>query len=376
MAMAKNVVRSIDGVSYEEWFGREPGSASEFGDLLRSFSEALRGEWLTAVRGNSEQGFCSLFFEKTGLAVWFGGGDRCKLRHSSQDSFGKDENFIEQCRQVFGKSLLAIYPGGRNASRSIIFLFGDKMMDSEHRKKKHETTKAVSLRLSYNEKEKRFVFTVDTVDVRDGIYGVMSTEKIPMTQDSYKQRVRNFQDGQMYEGLVDVAGKVKIPPVYRYIHLADFTRELYQVSVMSGDGQLLVGACAADGRLLIPCQYRDLYCLKVGYAMVMDQNNHFWVIDYDDNAIFGPSIYGVDIYGNSDKYLFYIEYREDVGFECMGIYDVASKTMTAPAEYSYIKYRDDGMFDVVVARDRRRAVVDRFGNEQDLLFSQRNFKKR
>ena len=34
------------------------------------------------------------------------------------------------------------------------------------------------------------------------------------------------------------------------------------------------------------------------------------------------------------------------------------------------------MFDVVVARDRRRAVVDRFGNEQDLLFSQRNFKKR
>ena len=373
-----NNIKIIDGVSYDEWFGRESESAREFGEILTEYSNTLRGQWITSISGDSSQGFCNLFFEKNGLSIWFNREGRCKMRLGGQDTFGRKENFMAGCRGIFGKALLAVYPGGRNGSRTAVFLFGDKMAgDYCQGSGVKKTSTAQALRISYSNKESKLLFSIEPVEIVNGAYVVLSSEKVPMTRGSYKQRLRNISNGVTWECIADEAGNVKVPAKYRYVHLADYTREIYQVSVVGKNGELKVGACDSEGRELIPCEYKDLYCLKVGYALVMDKNNHFWVLDYNNDAIFGPSIYGVDIYGNTDKYLFYTEDNREAGVECLGIYEVSTKTKTAPAVYTYIKYRDDGFFDVKYGGSNgKRAVVDRYGNEQDLMLSPGNFRGR
>ncbi len=98
-----NNIKIIDGVSYDEWFGRESESAREFGEILTEYSNTLRGQWITSISGDSSQGFCNLFFEKNGLSIWFNREGRCKMRLGGQDTFGRKENFMAGCRGILEK---------------------------------------------------------------------------------------------------------------------------------------------------------------------------------------------------------------------------------------------------------------------------------
>lgn len=345
-------------IRYEDWFAREYHDVASLNTEVRSMREKLLGRTLDSVRENRKLGILCCGFGNIKLLLWYPDVTRVKTRLDGRDildwAFDDDQSRFDA---LIGRKLVAMFaipdvfmsPGA-----TALYLEGEDDI--------------VSLKVVPGKGTK----LTGGVSV-EGRYAVLSEERIPMTHGSYAKKLCDMNTGEIRTGITDGRGVTIIRADYNDIQLGDAVRGIYRTvrdkKTSSGDIVTLYGACDDSGREIIPCKYSDLYCMANGCFLVMDADGRWWALDDTDRAIYGPSVYGVDIYGTSPDYLFVVEYNDEAGFECLGIYDVAMMTVTCGAVFSKLKYIGDERFAAtLVEPDGRRIAmtVDKFGNELTL----------
>ena len=101
-----------------------------------------------------------------------------------------------------------------------------------------------------------------------------------------------------------------------------------------------------------------------GFVLVMDYRHKWWVLNEQNEALFGPHNQGVDIYSRNREYLYYIEYNKDAQCEALGIYSVELRTELTEADYIRIQYLGDGTFraqKIFGPGDVRTVLMDPYG---------------
>ena len=167
---------------------------------------------------------------------------------------------------------------------------------------------------------------------------------------------------------MDEDGGSLIPPIYNDIELFSTEKEIYRTSIRKvipgGTDYDLFGLCDETGKEIIPCIYPDLYYMANGFVLVMDYRHKWWVLNEQNEALFGPHNQGVDIYSRNREYLYYIEYNKDAQCEALGIYSVELRTELTDADYIRIQYLGDGTFraqKIFGPGDVRTVLMDPYG---------------
>lgn len=341
-------------MNYEEWFAREYMDRESLSADIRAMRDKLLGRTLDSVMENRDRVMACFTFGSIMLYIWYPDATRVKTGLNGRDLWKEElKDAPYEKGELNGRRLAAMFVAPDvYMSPGAIALYLESDND------------VVSVMMVPGKGLK----TVGGVSIGSK-YAVLSEERIPMIEDRFRRRLFNIDTGETRTEIANRAGTVMIRADYNDIELGDAVRGIYRTvhdrKTSTGDILTLYGACDDSGCEVIPCRYDDLYCMANGFFLVMDKDRHWWVLDGEDTAVYGPSVYGADIYGESREYLFVVEYNEGAGFECLGIYDVGMSTVTCGAVFSRIKYIGDGRFAVTRVMDngiRLREVVDKFGN--------------
>lgn len=342
-----NIMERSRLIRYEDWLAKEYTSAGELGSELEHISDILTGRTVTEFAGDPSDGAVLFAFGRIRLYIW-PGEDAVKIRICGMDIPGivAGDAGSETSEKITGMAFSSICcvpdPSGRCGRIALSF-----------EKDGRVTAAGISSEgISISEAARG-----------EGGTLILSEKKMAGADDRYLRRIRTA-DGSVKMSVVDGSGSVIVPPVYSSILLMSIGAEYYKVSRMTPRGEVC-GACDGEGNVLVECAYEDLFLMANGFFLVMDARSMWWVIDEKNEAVFGPSVYGVDIYGNSRDYLFNVEYYEPAQCECLGIYDVSLRTVTCSPVFTKIRYIGDGRFDAVLVHSdgtRSRETVDRFGN--------------
>ena len=324
---------------YTQIFAKEYSGYREISVAMEDAFKTLCGRLLTGWHSSSHDGIYYLDFGSSSLIIWYRDSNHCKITFGTKGL----PALREELKPLPDESKFL-----KMELQDCYVLMGD------------EPKICLSLQDSFFEPntETALQFILSSAQVHDAIqiarvpaskeYRRISVDRIPTTL-FYKIVIQNTETEEYYTSIVDYEGSTLIPPIYNDIDLLSAEQSLFRIGMNKqtpgGEPYSLYGICDIHGHERIPCTYPDLYYMANGFTLVMDYRSKWWVLDEENNAIFGPHNNGVDIYSRNREYLYYIEYNSVAQCESLGIYSVSLRTILTPAEYIRIHYLGNDTFE-------------------------------
>ena len=348
---------------YKNWMADEYPMDLSLKKKTEYLRKLLYGKTVKDIYYDKEAGFICVSFMYACIYIWIC-GKNCKIKLSRKTVLPDDIEKIDDEKLMCSKAKLISFKllqtdriiGFRMDFAEQLFSYSDN---------EQENVNGYSILIKEEERGIQISVFGKTYNRN---FKVVSEKKIPMTENLCRMEIVNLTTGKVSRGISDEKGYIKIFPVYHNIELGNYRTGDFRIQLDKNDNRGkdgLYGACDSLGREIIPCEYQELMCMRNGYFLVMDDASKWWVLDRNDRAVYGPSVYGADIYNTSREYLSYIQYNSEIGCECLGLYNVKMKTVTTKADYIKITALSENTFKVAYINkkgDIEETVIDGFGN--------------
>ena len=325
---------------YEQIFAKEYVGYKAISDGMEEAFRLLQGRLLTGWRSNARRGIHYLEFGSHSLILWYQNPNHCKIKFGTQGLPGLQEDLLPLSgeKEYQNRALQDCYVL-MGEEPKICLSLQDSFFNPE------EDSSLQYILASGKANTSVQVARVSGV----GPYRTLSVDRIPTTK-LYRKTVQHRETGEQQVSILDEEGGTLIPPIYNDVDFVSGDPVLFRTGLLKaipgGESYFLYGICDISGREVIPCTYPDLYYMANGFYLVMDYRHKWWVLNEQNEAIFGPHSAGVDIYSHNRDYLYYIEYNPVAQCEALGIYSISLRTILTPAEFIRIRYAGNDTFDV------------------------------
>lgn len=370
----------MQGLKYKDWFSVEYTNRIDMKNKLELIYRQIFGKKLQNISKLYNTNLYRIELQGTYIYFWYRDTEHCKIRIDTKKPEKRNaEDISSRFSEIIGKQLLTINLDTENMDRrnfnKISATFGKNVFGSETK-----DSKFYELKIVYDdEKMNGSIKLISGDNLFTDRYAIVSNQKIRTQQNSYKLVIFDKIASQKKAAIVDVDNNIKIPPVYDDLQLNDSVNKYYRTCIndYDSDGNIIesyYGEVDEIGKEIIPCKYKDVYCMRNGFFMVLDvRYNCWWVLNKADEIIFGPDIKGVDIGSDSEEYIYFIDFNEEKGKDTLGIYNIKKQEKTMSAMYDSISYIHKDRFLVIYYDANRDEEVHTIVNEYGESIMKKNY---